>query len=499
MGKALENLRQLIMHGVQEGYSDLHLTGGHPVVYRHHGRITFDRNRQWSHREIDALARELLTNRELLMLQNRQSADIARTIHHIRVRINVFNSLRGLSLAIRLLPGKVPEIDQLNLHPSLKKHAELETGLILICGPTGCGKSTTIAALIEEINRTRSTHIVTLEDPVEYRFLSKRSFIEQRELGSHIPSFEQGLIDVLREDPDVIVVGELREPETMRLTLNAVESGHLVVASLHATNSEDALYRICNSFPPEAQEVVRTQLASTLAVLIVQRLQYLKTIGFRVPVLSILKGIQPVKAVIRDNKVSLIEGIIQTGRGSGMFTMEKYMEYLESRTRFTSPVENFAPSEEATSEPIYHSPILDMDIPSDRSARSAGPLHAHSEGRTETPFAFSGAQAQPRTQTGRPYTIESHVPIGEVVAQLSDPPSFPRVPSGRGGPGQTPAEPLPDEIRAGLSPPGENIGYYVIDDEPPLSDVVAQIYKSPETLERLLEHAAKLERLNDKE
>jgi len=355
----MERFNQLISTGVQEGFSDLHITGGHPVVYRKNGVINFDKKGKWLHEEINELVRKLLNNRQMEMLERRLSVDFAMSIHHIRVRINVFNTTRGLSLAIRLLSGKAPLINNLNLHPSLQEFCRPASGLILICGTTGCGKSTTIAAMIEEINRTRSAHIVTLEDPVEYRFLSKQAFIEQRELGVNFPSFEQGLLDVLREDPDVIVVGELREPGTMKLTLNAAESGHLVIASLHATNSEDALYRICNSFSPESQNVVRSQLSSTLTLLVIQQLIYMDKINFRVPLLSILRGRQSVKGIIRDGKLAQIESAIQTGKGEGMFTMEQYRkEYINMRKHFTSPAETFKPSTEESPEILYPAPLV---------------------------------------------------------------------------------------------------------------------------------------------
>jgi Tfp pilus assembly pilus retraction ATPase PilT len=217
----MERFNRLIALGAQEGFSDLHITGGHPVVSRKNGSIGFDKANRWSPAEVDALVSRLLNPRQLHMLKTRWSVDMALTIGNVRVRMNVFNTTRGLSLAIRLLPGTVPLIGSLNLHPSIQQMCKLKSGLILICGATGCGKSTTIAAMIEEINRTRAAHIISLEDPIEYRFLSNKSFIEQRELGAHMLSFEQGLLDVLREGPDVIVVGELREPQTMRLTLNA--------------------------------------------------------------------------------------------------------------------------------------------------------------------------------------------------------------------------------------------------------------------------------------
>jgi pilus retraction protein PilT len=296
---------------------------------------------------------------------------MAMTIRNIRIRVNVFNTTRGLSIAIRLLPGTVPTIEKLNLHHSLKQIAELRSGLVLICGATGSGKSTTIAALVDEINRTRTAHMVTLEDPVEYRYVSRKSFIEQRELGTHMPSFEQGLVDVLREDPDVIVVGELREPEVMRLTLNAAESGHLVIATLHATHAEDAMYRLCNSFPQEAQEEIRHQVASTLQWLVVQQLVIKEDAGFRVPVLSILKGNQSIKGILRENKIPQLESAIQMGKNDGMFTAERYIrEYLSKVSSFASPQDIFKPSVESTQEEVYHSPLVDGETSGPRPVQA---------------------------------------------------------------------------------------------------------------------------------
>lgn len=305
----MNKFSKVIVTAVQEGCSDVHITGGHPVVYRKNGQIHFDSSGRWTHGEIDGIVKKILTVRQLQTLRNRWSVDMAMTIRNIRIRVNVFNTTRGLSIAIRLLPGTVPTLEKLNLHPSLKQIAELRAGLVLICGATGSGKSTTIAALVDEINRNRAAHIVTLEDPVEYRYVSRKSFIEQRELGAHMPSFEQGLVDVLREDPDVVVVGELRDPEVMRLTLNAAESGHLVIATLHATHSEDALYRLCNSFPLEAQEEIRHQVASTLQWLVVQHLVIKDDIGFRVPVLSILRVLVPLLLALVDALHEIVVGL----------------------------------------------------------------------------------------------------------------------------------------------------------------------------------------------
>jgi len=359
---AMNKFSKVIDAAVRDEYSDIHITGGSPLVFRKNGQVHFDKNGRWNHREVDALVKKILTSRQLNTLRQRWSVDLAMSIQQVRIRVSIFNTTRGLSLAIRLLPGTVPCIEKLNLHPSLQQIAGIKAGLILICGAAGAGKSTTIAALVDEINRSRAAHIVTLEDPIEFRFISKNSFIEQREFGTHMPSFEQGLLDVLREAPDVIVVGELREPQVMRLTLNAAESGQLVIASLHATNAEDALYRLCNSFPVEAQEEIRFQLASALQWVIIQQLTFMERLGYRVPMLSIARGTQSVKGIIRENKIPQIESAIQMGKADGMFTMERYLkEYLQTRTSFYPPSDNFKPSAEAAQELVYVSPLIDGD------------------------------------------------------------------------------------------------------------------------------------------
>ena len=235
---------ELIISCAQAGYSDVHVCGGQPIVYRKNGSIRFEKKMIWSHAEVDSLVQSILSPKNIAILRERWSVDFAVNVGNVRVRVSIFNTDHGPSLAIRLLPDSIPPIEKLNLHPSLSSISELKSGLVLICGTTGCGKTTTIASVLDDINSKRAAHIVTLEDPIEYRIPSRQSFIEQREVGTHVPSVERGLIDVMRADPDVIMVGELRDPETIALTLNAAESGHLVIATLHATNMEDALYRI---------------------------------------------------------------------------------------------------------------------------------------------------------------------------------------------------------------------------------------------------------------
>ncbi|MFH1136118.1 MAG: ATPase, T2SS/T4P/T4SS family [Pseudomonadota bacterium] len=395
------------------GSSDFHLTGGHPPVFRREGRIHFDKTQKWTPREIDDLVGGLLTAREKQVLRDRFSVDLGRTFNGMRVRINIFFTLRGLSLAGRFLPGRPPTIDNLNLHPSLHAFTKLTSGLILVCGSSGSGKSTTLAAMVEEINRGRTAHIITLEDPIEFRFLSRKSFIQQREIGSHVPDFEQGLIDVLREDPDVIMIGELREPETMRLALNAAESGRLILASLHASNSEDGLYRIENSFPPQAQDLVRHQLASTLAALVVQKLIKSPKGDFRVPCLSILRANPSIKGLIRENRLSQLEGVLFTSRREGMFTMEQYeKEYLAARESFVNPAIYFRPSGEASPEPSHRSALAEP---------GGGPVEGTtmvSPGAAAVPPSPAWSRKKPAATSGGFYVIEEDASLDDILNEL---------------------------------------------------------------------------------
>ncbi len=361
-----QRFTDLILAAIKQRLSDLHITGGFPLIFRRDGVIHFDKNIKWSHTEIDAMVKEMLSDRQLQTLRKKWSVDFALSFNHVRVRINAFYTTRGLSLAIRLLPETIPDLTSLNLHPSLNQIVELQSGLILVCGSTGSGKSTTIAAIIEEINRTRPAHIITIEDPIEYRFKPKKSFIEQREVGIHVPSFNQGLLDILREDPDVIFVGELREPDTIRLTLNAAESGHLVFATLHATDAEDAVYRINNCVTGENQDVIRYQFASTLSWLIVQQLVLIKRVGFRVPILSILKGTSSVQSSIRENKLTQLETIMLTSRNDGMYTTKLYeKEFINEHSFFVHPYKSFGMGADSSKERDYVSSLIDPNAVQD--------------------------------------------------------------------------------------------------------------------------------------
>jgi len=210
-------------------------------------------------------------------------------------------------------------------------------GLVILSGPTGCGKSTTMAALIQEINLIEAAHVVTIESPIEYNFRPRLAYIRQREVGRDTPSYEQALIDSLREDPDVLMVGEMREPETMRLTLGASETGHLVFATMHSSTCADALQRIVASFPAEIQGSVRSQLADCLVAVVCQRLRYRSDLKIRIPELEILIPTIPVKNYIRMGDFFKIIQMMETGAEQGMWTWQRYASWLDNKKSWHVP------------------------------------------------------------------------------------------------------------------------------------------------------------------
>ncbi|HDR15554.1 MAG TPA: PilT/PilU family type 4a pilus ATPase [Desulfobacteraceae bacterium] len=414
MDKRIENL---IATSINSRLSDIHISGGQPLIFRRDGIIHRDKGHLWTPRQIDDIVRGMLNDKQLKILKRRWSVDLAFFINDVRVRINVFSTTRGLSLAIRILPEIIPNLEVLNLHPSLNEIQQLHQGLVLVCGTTGSGKSTTVAAIVEEINRNRQVHILTIEDPIEYRFQNKKAFIEQREVGVHVPSFRQGLLDALRENPDVIFVGELREPETIRLTVNAAVSGHLVFATIHATDVEDAVYRINNAVTDENQQIIRYQFASTLTWLIAQQLRFVERVGFRVPILAILRNTTPVRSTIRDNRTSQLDSIMQTGRGEGMLNFETYeREFIDARKSFVHPHQNFVMQSRTSREPDFNSALIDP-LAIQNVVYTAS---VESEMKAEKPVA----PAAPAEQAAPPDGDEGYVVLGDtedlkdLIAQL---------------------------------------------------------------------------------
>ena len=325
-----------IEHAWSLGASDLHLEAGTPLVARVRGELQIVGGAVPGDALVQA-AQDFLGAEGWAQFGERGSADLSVAIVGVRCRVNFFQTVRGLAVAIRLLAPSIKDLHGCNLHPDFRKLIEATTGLVIISGPTGSGKSTTLAALIEEINTTRARTIITLESPLEYIYTNRRSFIRQREVPTHSPSFEQGIIDALRENPDVLVVSEMRTPEIMRLTLNAAETGHLVLATMHSANCAEALSRLCMSFPSDIQASVRAQLADCLVGLSCQRLEFLSAHRLRVPRCEMLLPSSGARGTIRAGNFSQIANVLQSGGDEGMWTFDRYQRWMDHVSEWVRP------------------------------------------------------------------------------------------------------------------------------------------------------------------
>jgi twitching motility protein PilT len=342
------DLESLVGLAQQNGASDLHLESGLPAALRVRGTLRTV-GEPIAGKTMLEMARHLLGDDHWQHFLERRSFDMSKTIQGVRCRINVLQSSRGVGFAIRLLASFQATLEKLNLHPDLRKLIVPTNGLILVSGPTGSGKSSTMAALIQEINLSETRHIVTIESPIEYVFRPRKSYIRQREVGRDTPSFEQALLDALREDPDVLMVGEMRDPETMRLTLSASETGHLVMATVHSSTCAEALQRVVSAFPAEIQSAVSAQLADCLLAVISQRLRFRPEINIRVPECEILMPTNAVKNFIRNRDFFKIISAVETGGEHGMWSYQRYRTWLDNRTRWNNPDQNPEPPD---SEPM---------------------------------------------------------------------------------------------------------------------------------------------------
>ncbi len=363
------DLDSLIAQAQANGASDLHLEAALPAAMRVRGALrTF--GDPIPAKLLLEMARQVLGQDLWSHFLERRSADLSKNIHGVRCRINVLQTSRGVGFAIRLLTSFQATIDKLNLHPDFKKLIVPTNGLILVSGPTGSGKSSTLAALLQEINFTETRHIVTVESPIEYTFRPRRSYIRQREVGRDTPSFEQALLDSLREDPDVLMVGEMRDPETMRLTLSASETGHLVLATVHSSTCAEALQRVVSAFPAEIQSGVSAQLADCLVAVITQRLRYRPELNMRVPECEVLMATHAVKNFIRNRDFFKIISAIETGADHGMWSYQRYRSWLDGRTNWSFPDQN---PETPDSEPVEAAPAIPSLVPAG-GAKSPRPV-----------------------------------------------------------------------------------------------------------------------------
>lgn len=328
----LLKLEEILKEAVQKGASDVHLTVGLPPVFRRIGRL--EPQRQWpllTPPITEALARQILEDR-WGEFQNRKELDLAYSLPGLgRFRVNIFYQRGSVGVAIRLLNTKIPTLEELGLPSVVGELADQSHGLVLVTGPTGSGKSTTLAAMIDRINQRRSCHIITLEDPIEYLHQHKKSIVNQREIGSDSPSFASALRAALRQDPDVILVGEMRDLETMATAITAAETGHLVLTTLHTSSAVQSIDRIIDVFPPHQQAQVRIQLADTLVGVITQQLLPRADGQGRVVAVEVLIATPAVRNLIREGKTHQIISVMQTGGRFGMQTMEMALTNLAAR------------------------------------------------------------------------------------------------------------------------------------------------------------------------
>lgn len=314
-------------YAIKQGASDVHLVAHEKPVIRVHGELITISEAPLGEKELETAVLGLLDQNSKKKFDVEHDLDFGYTYKNTRFRINIHRQEEAMGLAARLVPTDIPSGELLRFEEPLYEATRLIDGLVLVVGPTGNGKSTTIARMIEEINTTRNVHIVTIEDPIEFVFESKKALIEQRELGGDTPSFASALKHVLRQDPNIIMVGEMRDPETIATALTAAETGHLVFSTLHTSSAAEAIERIVDVFEGAKQKQVLIQLSSVLRYVIAQQLLP-STNGARVVAREVLVNTPAVSNLIRENNVAQLTSAIQTGARNGMITMEQSLRWL---------------------------------------------------------------------------------------------------------------------------------------------------------------------------
>ncbi|MEU4608244.1 type IV pilus twitching motility protein PilT [Kribbella sp. NPDC023972] len=330
-------LDDLLMHVVSSGGSDLHLTSGAPPTVRVRGSmVQVEGYDELTPEQLQSALYGVMTERQRKVFEENLELDFAYAVPgKARFRVNVFQQRESLGAVMRLIPWEIKPLESLGMPSVMGTFAGLKRGLVLVTGPTGSGKSTTLAAIIDQANRMRSGHIMTIEDPIEFLHGHQSSLVNQREVGSDTHSFRAALKHVLRQDPDVILVGELRDLDTISVALTAAETGHLVFATLHTQSAQDTITRIVDVFPAEQQQQVRTQLAATLQAVVCQTL--CKTIDgtSRVAAVEIMICNAGIRAMIRDDKLQQIQGTLQAGAKDGMQTLNAHLAQLVKAGRIS--------------------------------------------------------------------------------------------------------------------------------------------------------------------
>jgi twitching motility protein PilT len=322
-------IEKILTEAIHLQASDIHLTIGKPPVLRIHGDLVTVSNETLTPEAMQGLVAEVLPPMMRDHLETAREADFSYGIPGVaRFRLNAYYQRSHLSMAIRVIPTEIPDLEELQMPAVLRKIAEKKQGLVLVTGPTGSGKSTTQAAMIKHINEHMKKHIVTLEDPIEYLHKHNNSIIDQREVGFDTRSFAAGLRAALRQDPDVILVGEMRDLETISTAITAAETGHLVLGTLHTSSAAATINRIVDVFDSSQQPQIRVQLASVLAAIISQRLMPTADRHGRVAATEVLINNSAVANMVRSDKVHQIESILQTSRAEGMHTLEMSIGHL---------------------------------------------------------------------------------------------------------------------------------------------------------------------------
>ncbi len=322
-------LKEFLEITIKEQASDLHLSVGHQPVLRVSGALVpLLKESVLSSSDMQELTKALMTAEQYQSFLNKKEIDFSYNFEDkARFRANVFFQREEISIALRLVPAEIKTIEELNLPPILHEFTKAAQGFVLIAGPSSHGKSTTLAALIDEINRNRKDHIITIEDPIEYIFKDERSIIDQREVYQDTLSFAKALRSTFRQDPDVIMVGEMRDPETIAIAITAAETGHLVFATLHTNSASQSIHRIVDSFAPEQQGQVRAQLSGSLLGVISQRLVP-RIKGGLIPACEIMLSTPAVANLIRENKIHELPLVIETSAEKGMISLNRALANL---------------------------------------------------------------------------------------------------------------------------------------------------------------------------
>ena len=308
--------------------SDFHLRAGAPMAYRQTGEIVKVADTPVTAQDLKDLIAMNCNEKEVLKFEKTHELDSAVMLSGLRFRANFYKTINGPAAVLRRVESKIPDMSAFDLPQSLYDVVDMHKGLVLVTGPTGSGKSTTLAAIINEINKTRTANIITVEDPVEFIHKDARSIVSHREIGKQTESFASALKAALREDPDVLMVGEMRDLETVGLALTAAETGHLVFGTLHTSGAPETINRIIDVFPPEQQSQIRAQISTSLKMVVTQRLLKTKDGQGRVGAFEIMKCTPPIQNLIREAKIHQIPSVMQTAVRDGMITMDKSLEEL---------------------------------------------------------------------------------------------------------------------------------------------------------------------------